>query len=198
MSAPRLKPAGCGRPTWSGWAATACAPARCGHPVRTGHRHRHRGDGRRGRHLRVVGPTRSNGGSSAFGTNLLTVSPGQSFGDEPVHLPDTAIGMITAIPGVESVSAGRPDRGPIYRNDHIPERQTGGIIVYAARTDLPSVIRSRMAVAPGSPRRPGVTPPSCSARPPRAASRSSRPAPTRWSARRPMVHGGRHPRARTT
>jgi putative ABC transport system permease protein len=83
---------------------------------------------------------------SAFGTNLLTVSPGQSFGDEPVHLPDTAIGMITAIPGVESVSAVGRTEARIYRNDHIPERQTGGIIVYAARTDLPSVIRSRMAV----------------------------------------------------
>jgi len=82
---------------------------------------------------------------SAFGTNLLTVSPGPAVGDAPVHLPDTAIGMIDAIPGVESVSAVGRTEARVYRNDHIPARQTGGIVVYAARTDLPAVIRSRMA-----------------------------------------------------
>jgi putative ABC transport system permease protein len=82
---------------------------------------------------------------SAFGTNLLTVSPGQGPGDDPVHLPDSAIGMIGAIPGVESVSAVGRTAARVYRNDHIPARQTGGIVVYAARTDLPVVIRSTMA-----------------------------------------------------
>jgi putative ABC transport system permease protein len=81
---------------------------------------------------------------SALGTNLLTVGPGQSFGGESAHLPDTAVGMIAAMPGVETVSAvGRTD-ARVYRNDRIAAEQTGGIVVYAARTDLPAVVRSRM------------------------------------------------------
>jgi putative ABC transport system permease protein len=81
---------------------------------------------------------------SAFSTNLLTVAPGQSFGDENVHLPDTAIGMIAAMPGVEAVSAlGRTDAW-VYRNDHLPVAQTGGITVYAARTDLSAVAGVRV------------------------------------------------------
>src|SRR3954468_2158059 len=82
---------------------------------------------------------------SALGTNLLTVGPGQSLGGERAHLPDTAVGMIAAMPGVETVSAvGRTD-ARVYRNDHIAAEQTGGIVVYAARTDLPAVVGSRLA-----------------------------------------------------
>jgi putative ABC transport system permease protein len=81
---------------------------------------------------------------SALGTNLLTVSPGQSPSGESVHLPATAIGMIAAMPGVEKVSAvGRTD-ARLYRNDHIAAEQTGGLVVYTARTDLPAVVGSRV------------------------------------------------------
>ena len=82
---------------------------------------------------------------SALGTNLLTVGPGQPIGDETVHLPDTAIGMIAAVPGVETVSAVGHTTARVYRNDHIPVQQTGGIGVFATRTDLPAVVGSRMA-----------------------------------------------------
>jgi putative ABC transport system permease protein len=82
---------------------------------------------------------------SALGTNLLTVSPGQAAGDETVHLPDTAAGMIAAIPGVETVSAVGATDARVYRNDRIPAAQTGGTVVYAARTDLPAVVGSRVA-----------------------------------------------------
>jgi putative ABC transport system permease protein len=81
---------------------------------------------------------------SALGTNLLTVAPGQAFGDESVHLPDTAVGMIAAMPGVETVSAVGKTDARVYRNDHIAAEQTGGIVAYAARTDLPTVVGSRM------------------------------------------------------
>ncbi|MFI5895895.1 ABC transporter permease [Actinoplanes sp. NPDC051513] len=81
---------------------------------------------------------------SAYGTNLLTVTPGQSLPGESVHLPDTAITMIGAMPGVDTVSAlGRTD-AHVYRNDHIPVEQTGGISVYAARVDLPAVVGARV------------------------------------------------------
>ncbi|WP_433366823.1 ABC transporter permease [Actinoplanes sp. CA-142083] len=82
---------------------------------------------------------------SAFGTNLLTVAPGHSLPGETVHLPDTALTMIAAMPGVETVSAvGRID-AHVYRNDHIPVERTGGISVFAARVDLPAVVGARMA-----------------------------------------------------
>ncbi|GAA5707437.1 macrolide export ATP-binding/permease protein MacB [Streptomyces avermitilis] len=74
---------------------------------------------------------------AALGTNLLTVSPGQSFSGAAAHLPDASLSMISNIEGVESVSAvGRID-AKVYRNDHIPKEETGGLNVYAARTDLP-------------------------------------------------------------
>jgi putative ABC transport system permease protein len=81
---------------------------------------------------------------SAFSTNLLTVAPGQSTSDDGVHLPDTAIGMIAAMPGVEAVSALGRTGVWVYRNDHIPVEQTGGITVYAARTDLSAVTGTRV------------------------------------------------------
>ena len=82
---------------------------------------------------------------AALGTNLLTVSPGQSFSGAAAHLPDASLSMISNIEGVESVSAvGRTD-AKVYRNDHIPEAQTGGISVLAARLDLPRTIGLTMA-----------------------------------------------------
>ncbi|MEV0898869.1 ABC transporter permease [Actinoplanes sp. NPDC049802] len=75
---------------------------------------------------------------SSFGTNLLTVSA-----EERSRLPDTAVGMIGALPGVESVSAVGRTTARAYRNDHVPTERTGGIVVYAARTDLPTVAGAR-------------------------------------------------------
>lgn len=77
---------------------------------------------------------------AALGTNLLTAAPGQSFAGDQAHLPDEAVGMVAGIDAVESVSAvGRVD-AKVYRNDHVPEEATGGIGVYATRTDLPATV----------------------------------------------------------
>jgi len=81
-----------------------------------------------------------------LGTNLLTVSPGQSMFSSDSHLPDNVVEMIGRIGPVTSVSAiGRLTNIRVYRNDHIPKSQTGGIAVMAARTDLPSTLNSTMA-----------------------------------------------------
>lgn len=81
---------------------------------------------------------------AALGTNLLTVSPGQSFSGAAAHLPDASLSMISNIEGVESVSAvGRID-AKVYRNDHIPKEETGGLNVYAARTDLPKTAGAKI------------------------------------------------------
>jgi putative ABC transport system permease protein len=76
-----------------------------------------------------------------LGTNLLTVAPGQSFFGADSHLPDEAVPMVRRIGPVTSVSAtGRVTNARVYRNDHIPTAQSGGIAVLAARADLPAAV----------------------------------------------------------
>jgi putative ABC transport system permease protein len=83
---------------------------------------------------------------AALGTNLLTVSPGQSlFGDDS-HLPVEAEGMIEQIAPVTAVSAtGKVLNTHAYRNDKIPSGQSGGIAVLAARTDLPEAVGATLS-----------------------------------------------------
>jgi putative ABC transport system permease protein len=72
-----------------------------------------------------------------LGTNLLRVAPGQTLFGKQSSLPDDAIGMISRIGPVTSVTAtGVVSGAHVYRNDHIPSGQTGSIAVLAGRTDL--------------------------------------------------------------
>ncbi|MFF4546885.1 ABC transporter permease [Streptomyces sp. NPDC001435] len=73
---------------------------------------------------------------AALGTNLLTVTPGQTLAGDSAHLPEESIGMIANNPSVESVSAVGKTTAKIYRNDHMPKEETGGLSVNAARLDL--------------------------------------------------------------
>ncbi|MEU7739722.1 ABC transporter permease [Nonomuraea sp. NPDC049158] len=73
----------------------------------------------------------------ALGTNLLTVSPGQTLFGESSHLPAEAEGMIERIAPVTSVTATGTTPAKVYRNDHIPVAESGSISVTAARLDLP-------------------------------------------------------------
>ncbi|MBX6768452.1 MAG: ABC transporter permease [Actinomadura rubrobrunea] len=76
-----------------------------------------------------------------LGTNLLTVAPGKDFFGEDAKLPETAPGMIGRIPDVLSASAtGKVEGARVYRNDRIPEGETGGISVLATRLDLPRTV----------------------------------------------------------
>lgn len=76
----------------------------------------------------------------ALGTNLLTVAPGKTFAGGAAHLPDQAVEMVRGIDAVESVSAIGKTNAKVYRSDHVPKAETGGISVYAARTDLPETV----------------------------------------------------------
>ncbi|WP_405803100.1 ABC transporter permease [Streptomyces sp. NBC_01187] len=82
---------------------------------------------------------------AALGTNLLTVTPGQSFSGEDAHLPKSAVDMIGNLPDVESVSAVGKTDAKVFRNDRIPEEETGGLSVVAARTDLPEAVGGEVA-----------------------------------------------------
>ncbi|MBO2454602.1 ABC transporter permease [Actinomadura barringtoniae] len=80
-----------------------------------------------------------------LGTNLLTVAPGKDFFGDDVEMPKESVGMIARMPGVLSGSGTGSIDAKVYRNDHIPDGETGGISVQAARLDLPQTIGLTMA-----------------------------------------------------
>ncbi|MEU8122871.1 ABC transporter permease [Spirillospora sp. NPDC049024] len=76
-----------------------------------------------------------------LGTNLLTVAPGRDFFGEDSKLPKESVGMVGRMPDVESASAtAKLADTHVYRNDRIPEGESGGISVLAARLDLPKTV----------------------------------------------------------
>jgi putative ABC transport system permease protein len=81
-----------------------------------------------------------------LGTNLLTVAPGQTFGGEDATLPKQAVGMIRRIRPVQQAAAvATLSDAAIYRNDHIPAGETGGLSVAAADLRLPQAVGATVA-----------------------------------------------------
>jgi putative ABC transport system permease protein len=82
---------------------------------------------------------------NALGTNLLTVSPGQSFLGQRQVLPDTAAPMIGHMHDVLSDAAVyQVANTNVYRTPKVPSTQTGGIGVDAASESLPQVMGTQM------------------------------------------------------
>src|SRR5688572_19693569 len=82
----------------------------------------------------------------ALGTNLLTVQPGTSFTGEQAILPEESPAMILRMGGVQAVSAvGQLSELKVYRHDHIPAIQTGGLAVFAATVELPATLAATLA-----------------------------------------------------
>jgi putative ABC transport system permease protein len=81
-----------------------------------------------------------------LGTNLLRVSPGQSFTGEEPELPETAAAMIRRVDGVEATASAKVIAGAtVRRNALIDEAETGGIAVVAAEPSLLSTVGARLA-----------------------------------------------------
>jgi putative ABC transport system permease protein len=77
----------------------------------------------------------------ALGTNLLTVTPGQTFIGNTETLPDTALPMISHMHHVTSdVAVHQVSNADVYRTPLVPSDQTGGIGVDAAGQALPQVL----------------------------------------------------------
>ncbi|MEV6425734.1 ABC transporter permease [Streptomyces sp. NPDC051662] len=98
----------------------------------------------------VVGISTSSAGDlerrlSALGTNLLTVTPGPSLSGDASRLPGESVDMVDNLPDVESVTALGEVDAEVYRNDHIPEAETSGIAVKAAKTNLPGTTGATLA-----------------------------------------------------
>jgi putative ABC transport system permease protein len=81
-----------------------------------------------------------------LGTNLLTVSNGQSITGAPAELPTTAQAMIGRIPGVQQVqTTGTVNGTNAYRNPYIPSIDTNALTVQAASLDLLPVVATTVA-----------------------------------------------------
>jgi putative ABC transport system permease protein len=77
--------------------------------------------------------------------NLLTVGTGQSFTGDTQPLPNTAIGMVRAIPPVRTVSAiGLIPGATVRRSALIPATDNGGMSVIAADPTLPGTLGTTM------------------------------------------------------
>ena len=82
----------------------------------------------------------------ALGTNLLTVTPGQTFVGANEVLPDTSVPMIEHMQQVDSDAAVYQVPGAnVYRSPLVPQSETGGIGVDAAGDNLPAVLGTSMA-----------------------------------------------------
>jgi putative ABC transport system permease protein len=81
----------------------------------------------------------------ALGTNLLTVTPGQSFSGQNLSLPAAAPAMVRRIGPVLAASAIGDVEANVYRNDRIPAVNTEAITVYSAGTGLLGTLQGHMA-----------------------------------------------------
>jgi putative ABC transport system permease protein len=81
-----------------------------------------------------------------LGTNLLRVSPGQSFTGEEPELPETAAAMIRRVDGVQATASAKViGDATVRRNALIDEAETGGIAVAAAEPSLPGTVGATLA-----------------------------------------------------
>jgi putative ABC transport system permease protein len=82
----------------------------------------------------------------ALGTNLLTVTNGQSFTGGTAQLPRAAPAMITRLPGVTVVqSTGTVANVDAYKSPHIPSINTNALTVNASTLYLPAAVSTSVA-----------------------------------------------------
>lgn len=81
----------------------------------------------------------------SLGTNLLTAGPGSTMFGEDATLPAESVDMVQRIGPVLQVSATGKVDAKVYRNDRIPEAESGGIATLAAHADLPKTVGARLA-----------------------------------------------------
>jgi putative ABC transport system permease protein len=81
----------------------------------------------------------------ALGTNLLTVTPGQSPGGQAATLPPSAPAMVARIGPVLGASAIGDVNAQVYRNDRVSVANTNAISVYTAGTGLLSTLQGQLA-----------------------------------------------------
>jgi putative ABC transport system permease protein len=82
----------------------------------------------------------------ALGTNLLTVTNGQTLTGTTAELPAAAPGMIARLPGVTGVQdTGAVSGVDVYKSPYIPSGETNGLSVDAATVGLPAAAGTSLA-----------------------------------------------------
>jgi putative ABC transport system permease protein len=82
----------------------------------------------------------------SLGTNLLTVTNGQTIGGQVAELPAAAPGMIARLPGVTAVQdTGIVTGVSVYKTPVVPSIQTNGLSVLAATLGLPAAAGTGIA-----------------------------------------------------
>lgn len=79
-----------------------------------------------------------------LGTNLLEVTPGQSFLGESATLPDEAPGRIRHIAPVESAASITGVSQAVHKNDRMPSGVTGGLTVAAVEPQLATTVGAQV------------------------------------------------------
>jgi putative ABC transport system permease protein len=81
-----------------------------------------------------------------LGTNLLTVTNGQSLAGGTVELPKAAPGMVGRLPGVTAVQyTGQITSADAYRSPYIPPVDTNALSIDAASLGVPAVVGTSIA-----------------------------------------------------
>jgi putative ABC transport system permease protein len=81
-----------------------------------------------------------------LGTNLLTVTNGQTLTGQAAELPEAAPGMIARLPGVTAVQAtGTVGGANAYKSPYIPSIETNALSVDATTPGLPAVAGTSVA-----------------------------------------------------
>src|SRR6266566_1258543 len=80
-----------------------------------------------------------------LGTDLLTVTDGQTLSGETAELPLAAPGMIRRIGPVTQVQYTGSTRANVYRSPYIPTVNTNGLAVQAASLGLPRALGTTIA-----------------------------------------------------
>ena len=82
----------------------------------------------------------------ALGTNLLTVSNGQTLTGSTAELPEAAPSMIARLPGVTRVEdTGTVSGVSVYKSPYIPTVETNALTVDASTLSLPAAAGTRLA-----------------------------------------------------
>jgi putative ABC transport system permease protein len=82
---------------------------------------------------------------SALGTNLLTVTNGQTLTGGTAELPTAAPAMINRIPAVTQVQDAGATSASVYRSPLIPSADTNALSVDAASLGLPAAVGTTVA-----------------------------------------------------
>jgi putative ABC transport system permease protein len=80
-----------------------------------------------------------------LGTNLLTVTPGQSFFSDTVTLPASASRAVRGLPGVELAASTTAIDASVRRTDLISDEEGGGIQLAAAEPGLLAAVGGTLA-----------------------------------------------------